>query len=130
MGKIETTTTSVSSNTHTSAIQRRNLKMKWMHVEYTSDATVGNRQIRVELLNAAGTHVYDARAGTTQAASLVRDYAFMWGTFRETSFVDGQIHVPFPQEIIVPANYTFKVYDQADISSSDSFVLSYQTEEI
>lgn len=107
----------------------RNSKIIFVHVDYTSDATVGNRQLRLSLINNSGTLVFDAHAGAVQAASLNYHYSFSQGVFRETSFVDSQIQSPIPMGIMIPAGYTLQIADSADVAATDDFVISYQVEE-
>lgn len=118
----------VATNTYTSGVFRQPAEFVFFHIVYTSTATAGNRQIRVEMLDSANDVIWDARGGAVQAASLVRDYAMMPGTYRETAFIDGQIHVPFPQGMELPENYRFKVYDANGVDAGDSMFLTWQYE--
>lgn len=117
----------VASNAYTSPVNRTDTAFLWMHVIYTSTADVGNRQFRVEMLDKDGNEVWDARAGAVQTASNIYDYALMQGVFRETAFVDSQIHVPYPHGLILPAGYRYKVYDSSNINAGDDMVITYQT---
>lgn len=130
MSKVTTSRTVVAANTYTSAVQRKDVMFTWMHVIYTSTATAGNRQLRVNMLDADDNVIWDARAGTVQAASLERDYALMWGVYRETAFVDGQIHVPFPQQLILPSNYRFNIADANNVDAADSFIFTFQHRDV
>lgn len=124
MSKINTVRTSVASNTHTIPFNEE-VKLHWIHVVYTSDATVGNRRLQMQLLK--GSDVYnDAHAGAVQAASLVYDYNFKQGIFRETSFIDNEIEVPLPKDFIIQGNFSLKIFDKEGVSGSDSMIISYQ----
>ena len=127
MSKRTTTRTAVTTNTK-SVLFNEEQKLCWAHVEYTSSATAGNRQILLQLINEAGAVVFDSHAGATQAASLTYHYSFLQGIYRETSVVALSIQVPFPKDFVIPPGYTLKVFDQTNVDSADTFILSYQTE--
>lgn len=105
-------------------------RLSWIHCEYTSSASVGNRQIRMAMLNSAGTVIFDTHAGAVQAASLARHYLFMQGIYRETAFIDGEIQVSLPKNIVIPAGYKIKVYDSSAINSGDSMLVNFQYDAI
>jgi len=117
----------VATNTYTSPVSRTDVEFRWMHVIYTSTADAGNRQFRVEMLDENNNEVWDARAGAVQTASNIYDYALMQGVFRETTFVDDQLHVPYPHGLILPAGYRYKIYDANNINVGDDMVITYQT---
>jgi hypothetical protein len=95
-------------------------------VTLVTDATVGNRQIVVEARDAAGTVLGRISAGTTQAASLTRNYMFIQGTFRETAFINTDIQVPIPQDSYLLPGGNLHVYDSAAISAAgDDMTVSY-----
>ena len=48
----------------------------WVYVQYTSTATVGNRQLTIRALSDGGTTLMQVKAGAVQAASLTRYYTF------------------------------------------------------
>lgn len=116
----------VATNTYTSAVFSQSIKFNFMQVVYTSDATVGNRQVRAVMYDSSDNLIWDSHAGAVQAASLTRHYEWMPGIYRETSFVDDSIQVPFPSDMEVPANYYFKVFDNTNVSASDSMVITMQ----
>ena len=100
------------------------------HLIYTSDATVGNRQILLEIKDAVGTVIMDIHAGAVQAASLVLDYEFLQGIFRETAFVDSAIQVPVPMGFVIPVGGSIVVRDSAGIAITDSYTLKLQLEQV
>lgn len=122
---VETVT---NSNTWTKKFDR-NSKIVFVHVEYTSTATVGNRQLRLKLTNGAGTTVFDSHAGAVQAEGLNRHYSFAQGVYRETAFVDSQIQTPIPHGIVIGAGWSMTVFDNTNVDTNDDFVISYQVEE-
>jgi hypothetical protein len=106
-------------------------KIHWVHVRYTSTATVGNRQIRMTILDDEGTPRvrFDVHAGAVQAASLERHYEFMQGIYRETSFVDGALQVPMPHCLRLEPGWTLRIADASDVDANDDMVASLQYEE-
>jgi hypothetical protein len=89
-----------------------------VHVAYTSTATVGNRQIRFRVQDDTDVLVHDHHAGTTQAASLTRDYTFNRGTFRETAFADSALHVPIPIGTVLLPGWDLRILDSAAIDAA------------
>lgn len=94
----------------------------WSYAEYTSNATVGSRQIAISILNPLGTRIFEMRAGVTQAASLTYYYSFGPSlpdltTVRDTTFEP----VPIPPTLILPAGYSLRVRDTKNISGTDDF---------
>lgn len=102
-----------------------NARILWLHCIYTSDATVANRQLVMELLNGSDALRWDTHAGGTQAASLVRHYSFLVGIYRETSFLDGEIQIAMPK-ILIPEGFKLRIRDTGDASSSDSMAINFQ----
>ena len=100
--------------------------LNWAHIDYTSDATVGNRQMRMYVTDGSDAMVEDAHAGAVQAASLEREYNFVRGIFRETSFIDTEIEVPLPANLYIPGGFKLKFFDNTNVSASDSMVVSFQ----
>lgn len=94
----------------------------WVHVIYTADATVGNRWIVLALKNASGTIVGDWHAGAAITASQADQHIeFLPGIYRETSFINSTIQVPFPAALTIPIGYTLTISDSSAVSASDSF---------
>lgn len=101
-------------------------KLNSIFVKLVTDATVGNRQLTVEVQNSAGTVMGRISAGAVQAASLTRHYLWMQGTFRETAFINTDIQVPIPVDSYLPAGATLRVYDSAAVSAAgDDMTVSY-----
>jgi hypothetical protein len=122
-------TGSAATNTTTLTIPAgSNWKVLWMTVVYTSGAAVGNRQLRGKLTTAADVEIRDIHAGAVQAASLVRHYEFLPGTYRETAFIDGSIQIPFPTGFVLPAGYKMVIYDSTNVSAADTITYSMQVE--
>jgi len=90
----------------------------WIHVEFVSTATVGNRQIELRLNDDSTDTIYLMSAGAVQTASLTRTYLFTPGVARETTFIDGQVAVPIPPGLWLPPSFTVRVRDSAAIDAA------------
>jgi len=91
----------------------------WIWVELTSDATVGNRQMTIELQDNAADVIGRWKAGAVQAASLTRNYCFGPSNadltaFRDTTF----LMTPIPPTVVLPAGYIIRVYDSAAVAAA------------
>jgi hypothetical protein len=90
----------------------------WIWVEFTSTATVGNRQLCVRFADQLGDIIGSVRAGIVQAASLTRNYMFAPAladltAFRDTSY----LMTPLPAIMILPPGFIVQVYDSAAIDA-------------
>ena len=98
--------------------------IKGIGVKLVSDATVGNRQIDVEVFS--GSDIYaKISAGVVQAASLTRRFFFGPGLEREAAFIDDNVMVSLSSEFILPKDFSLKIYDSADISSGGDAIEVY-----
>jgi len=86
-----------------------------VYAKLSTTAVAGDRQMTIEALNSAGTVIGRISAGATQPASTTRHYQGMQGTYRETSFVNNDIHVPIPADAYLSAGSSLRVYDSAAI---------------
>lgn len=100
----------------------------WIWVELTTTATVGNRQLVVQVLDAAGDLIATlARAGATQAASLTRYYLFAPGVadmlaFRDTDYLT----TPIPVTSFLDGGQVLRVYDKAAIApAADDMIVQF-----
>ena len=100
-------------------------QLLWAHIEYTSTAAVGNRQIKLTMTNNAGAIVADTHAGAVQALGTVRHYFFMQGIYRETAFLVDEIQVPIPSDYIFLPGQNLKIFDVNNVAAGDSMVVSY-----
>lgn len=105
-------------------------KIQWIWVEFTSTATVGNRQMVIEIQDNAADVIFQMRAGLVQAASLTRYYLFApMGaeivTFRDTDF----LYVPMPP-IHLPASYVIRIYDNNAVdAAADDMIIQMMVQE-
>jgi len=101
---------------------------EWMpltlYITLATTATAGNRQVTVEILNAANVVQLRLEAGAVQAASLTRYYAFGVGLqdlagFRNSAY----LCTPLPALYLAPG-YRIKVHDSnaVDANADDMVV--------
>ena len=89
-----------------------------VRLAYTTNATVGTRQIELRYLDGSDNVVSESIAGTTQAASLTRTYTCLLNgldsvTFRDSSYLS----VVLPH-LILPSGYKLRCLDNKAIAPS------------
>jgi hypothetical protein len=129
MSEITTTRTTESDNSWTSSVFRKEQRLLWVHLQYTSNATAGNRQIRIAVTDGTNTY-FDTHSGAVQTASNLYHYECFQGIFRETSFIADAINVPLPQDLVIPANFYLVVEAESGGDAGDSMIIAYQTEDV
>lgn len=78
-------------------------------VVLTTDATVANRRVLMQILDTSSNVVVDVHAGAVVAASQSNQHhEFMQGVYRETSFVGSALQVPMPRNMVIPDGYTLR----------------------
>lgn len=87
------------------------------HVILVTTATVGNRQILLEIADGDGNPVQHLLAGVVQAASLTRHYGFLQGIFRETAFVGDELQVPLPIDCWLKPGWTLRIADATAVAA-------------
>ena len=97
----------------------------WVWVELTTSATVGNRQVAVEIQDAAADVIGQVRVGQVQAASLTRYYMLAPAladhlAFRDTDY----LMTPMPSTLILGPQQVLRVFDQniIDVNADDMVV--------
>ncbi len=81
-------------------------------------ATVGNRQIVVDVRDAGDNVVIRIVAGATQAASLTRTYHAAPTLPAAAAFVGNALTMPFPEKVLIPAGWDIRVWDSAAIDAA------------
>lgn len=98
----------------------------YVHAILVSTATVGNRQIALEIKDESGNSLMHLEAGAVQAASVTRHYGFLQGIFRETSFVSDELQVPLPIDCWLKPGWSLRVADDAAIdAAADDLTVSF-----
>ena len=101
-------------------------RLLYANATFVTTATVGNRQIRMEVSDPSGSPMGYISSGAVQAASLTRHYGFMQGIYRETSFIDGMIQIPIPLDLYLPAGATIRFYDSAAVdAAADDLTIAF-----
>lgn len=100
----------------------------WIWVELTTTATVGDRQLVIEIQDNANDVTAQIRAGVVQAASLTRYYLFApsmadLGVFRDTDW----LMTPLPPTVLLDIGMQVRVYDNnAVAAAADDMVVQMQ----
>lgn len=90
----------------------------YAQVALTTTSTVGNRQMAMEILDDSDTVIMIINAGAVQSASTTRQYNFMQGVPRETSFITNSMNVAIPDEFIALPGYKIRIVDTAAIDAA------------
>lgn len=93
-------------------------------VEFTSDATVGNRQLELRILDAANDTQWSVVPDLVQAASLTYNYNFGpsmsdLDAVRDTTWVS----TPFPPTLILPAGSQINIFDNNNVAAGDDMIV-------
>ncbi len=91
------------------------LKLLGVRVELATTATVGNRQLAVEVLDSAGDVVLSADAAAVQAASLTGVYDFHASSL--TATLGGILHERMP-ETWLDDRMSLHIYDSAAVAAA------------
>lgn len=118
---------SVTTNTFSYA-PTADKQLIYAHVVYTADATVGNREIVLELVNPSSQVVGDWHTSAYITANQSGYHVeFLPGTYRETTFDAAHtIQTPFAAGLMIPSGYTLKVLDANNVSAADTMIVSIQ----
>lgn len=100
----------------------------WIWVEFTSTATVGDRQLVVQIQDSAADVIGEIRVGTVQAASLTRNY--MLGAtladlqaFRDTDW----LCTPLQPGLMLQAGDILRVHDNNAVdAAADDMIVQMQ----
>lgn len=107
---------------------RYEYQVLWIWIELTTTATVGDRQLQVDLRDAADDVIGQVRVGAVQAASLTRYYMLGpalsdLGAFRDTDY----LMTPLPPTVFLPASYDIRIFDNnAVAAAADDMVVQMQ----
>ena len=96
----------------------RRYKIFYGFIELITTAVVGNRQIAIEIIDASANVIFRSLAGAVQAESTTREYHFSPNVVREAAFVNNQILIPIPPDLILLPGWTYRIYDTAAIDAA------------
>lgn len=107
--------------------EAREWEVMAIHVNMSTSATVGTRQLSVVFLDADGQVVAEQVCGVTQAASLLYLYNFAPG-MPDLTAVRYSINVTTPlPPMVLPAGWKVKVFDKAAIDAAADDMKVYLT---
>lgn len=103
-------------------------KVLYGQVTLTTDATVANRRVVLQVLDDTDAVIYDTHAGAVVAASAAdQHHEFMQGIFRETSFIGNALQVPIGADMVMIEGWTLRITIEnavAGDSYTSTFVVS------
>jgi hypothetical protein len=98
-----------------------------VYVSLVTTATVGNRQMAVQALDASDNILIGARAGAVQPASLTRVYNFAPGMPQDTAFRDTDYLAVSMPPVFLAAGQKLRVWDKAAVAAAaDDMVVRVQ----
>ena len=99
----------------------------WIWLEVTTTATVGDRQIVVQLQDGAADVIGEFRARITQAASLTYNYMFGPSLAQDLAIYDTNfLTVPLVPGLILQAGQVIRVYDNNNVDADDDIIIQMQ----
>lgn len=91
-----------------------------VRIAYTTNATVGTRQVELRYLDASNNVVAESIAGTTQAASLTYQYTYLLNGLDSIALRDSTYLSVVLPHIILPPAYQVRCLDNKAIAPSGS----------
>lgn len=89
-----------------------------VYVSLVTTATVGDRQLAVEVLSAEDVILAEVRAGVVQAASITRKYQFAPGVAQDIAFRDSNYASVALPPLILSAGQKLRVRDKAAVAAA------------
>ena len=88
----------------------KNMQVIYGQVVLTTDATVANRRVILQVLDDDSNVVVDMHSGAVVTASSTNQHhEFMQGIYRETSFIGDAIQVPIPMQCVIPSTWSLNI---------------------
>jgi hypothetical protein len=95
----------------------RPIKLLYAQAVLTTNGSAADRRVELGIYDADGNTVVDTHAGVVVTASTSDQHLeFMQGVYRETSFIDGTLQVPFGQDWIIPPGWSYRVSVAAGVA--------------
>ena len=105
-------------------------KLLYGQVVLTTNATVANRRVKVQIRDASDNVIIDFHSGAVVAASQSNQHhEFMQGIYRETSFVGDALQVPIGHDLIMSAGWDVNVTIENG-QAGDSYVPTFVWEKV
>jgi hypothetical protein len=103
------------------------IQILWIWVEFVTTATVGNRQLAIQIQDSDSDIIGEFRPGIVQAASLTRYYMFGcaladMGSFRDTDYLS----CPIAPTLILSGGNKIRIYDNNNVDSDDDLIVQIQ----
>lgn len=100
----------------------------WIWIELATTATVGNRQMEIELQDSASDIIGEIVCDIVQAASLTRVYLFAPGMGDLSAWRDSVwLSCPIPNGLFLSAGQTIRIYDNNAVdAAADDMVIQMQ----
>ena len=96
-------------------------KVLWIWVEYTSNATVGNRKLLIELRDSGDDVIMQLRNEVLQPASKTYYYAYGVDLPNDTEVMDTDyVQHALPSNIVLPELFDIHFVDEAGITSDSA----------
>lgn len=92
-------------------------RLLWSYVEYTTSATAGNREVRMEITNSEGP-LWKVQALDVQAASATQDYHFAASIGEPTDTKAGQQYLPIPFMCLLKEGDQVRIHDVNDVDAA------------
>ena len=101
--------------------------MTFARCSYTATATVGNRLINLQLLDASNNIIGTWQAGAAITAGLTaQELAFLpSGAARESSLNNSSLNIAIPPGLTVNQFCKIKCFDKANIDVADTFTFAF-----
>jgi len=88
-----------------------------VQVSLVTTATVGNRQMTIDITDGSDNLLARVRAGAVQAASLTYTYTFGLGLDKDVAPIALHLTAPLPA-MLLAAGYKIRVYDSAAVAAA------------
>lgn len=85
-------------------------EMMWGQVVLTTDATVADRRVVLEVLDKDSDVIFDIHAGAVVTANKAdQHHEHMKGVYRETAFIGDSLQVPIGHDMSLPPGFTLRM---------------------
>lgn len=88
-----------------------------VYIKLVASATVGTRQIRIQIRDASGNVLVELEAGETQVASATKNYAAAPGLVTEVHIAGEMLFMQLPRMRLVEA-FDIRAFDETDVDDA------------
>lgn len=104
-------------------------RVQYGYVQLTTTATVGNRQVRLTIIDPDGNTVFLLKAKNFQIASQTEIYTIHPTERNGEEPVTGHHYFGCPPSVVIPEGWGLKIFDGLDASATDDFVMRILVEQ-